>query len=307
MSAAFDGWTPVRVGGAEGEPFVEWARLGGRRYTEPFFEQTLEAAMREPFNTAFRRRTSLDALLDAVPGDAALPAGFVFHMSHCGSTLVAQMLAALDDHVVLSEPSPLDAIVRLRQRVPGLPDDLHARLLRAMLAALARGPRTFVKWHMSHVLEMPLIARAFPGVPWIFLYREPLEVLVAQTRGYGYELYAGAAGGASMEEHAATVLAAVCHAALRHASPDAAYVAYRELPDALFTRVLPHFGVPCDEEHAARMRAVAARNAKDPQRSFVHDAQEKKDAASAHLRALAATYLEAPYRALISASAPAAR
>ena len=40
------------------------------------------------------------------------PSGFIFHMSRCGSTVISQMLAALAEHVVVSEAGPIDALAR---------------------------------------------------------------------------------------------------------------------------------------------------------------------------------------------------
>src|SRR5262249_57696026 len=103
------GWTG-------GGPLVDWWHLGGVRFTDPFFEQTIATAMAHPFNLLFRPATQLRAL--AAPATPELrPAGLIFHMSRCGSTLVAQMLAALAGNVVLSEPTPLDHVLRAPARL----------------------------------------------------------------------------------------------------------------------------------------------------------------------------------------------
>src|SRR5438270_314368 len=131
--AALRAWTPVRVGVKTGE--IDWA-LVDAPFADHFFETTAERAMQHPFNLAFGRRTplaALDALHAKAPGVA--PAGFVFHMSRCGSTLIAQMLARLSATTVLSEPQPLDALLRLRGRVD---DDTLIGWLRAMAADAGR-------------------------------------------------------------------------------------------------------------------------------------------------------------------------
>ena len=110
-----DGWIPIRVFWRHGQarPEVEWCRLGEAGFTDPFFESTVQRLMSHPFHHAFRRRTSIDALEEwraQRPGLA--PTGFIFHMSRCGSTLVSQMLAAVDRNVVLSEAAPIDWVLR---------------------------------------------------------------------------------------------------------------------------------------------------------------------------------------------------
>ena len=62
--------------------------------------------------------------------------------------------------------------------------------LRGVVSALGQ-PRLgtekhlFIKFDAWKVLDLPLIRRAFPAVPWIFLYRDPVEVLTSQP-GHGF-------------------------------------------------------------------------------------------------------------------------
>src|SRR2546430_2644461 len=121
------------------------------------------------------------------------PSGFIFHMSRCGSTLLTQMLAALAHNIVISEASPIDAVVRAPHVRPALSDDQHALWLRWMIGALGQ-PRSgnerhyFIKLDCWHTLALPLFRRAFPDVPWGFLYRDPVEVLVSQLRMPGPQI-----------------------------------------------------------------------------------------------------------------------
>ena len=235
-AAALAAWTPVRVR-ETGE--IDWALID-EPFTEPFFEQTADRAMRHPFNLAFARRTPL-AVLDELHARAPslAPAGFVFHMSRCGSTLIAQMLSRLSATIVLSEPQPLDALAKLHGR--GFGEAVLIRWLRAMLSAIAasdRGERrVFVKFHAWHVRELPFIARAFPGVPWIFVFREPRAVLRSQARNPGAEVMRFADGAGL--EYTARVLAEFCNAALCYAGLGrSAFVEYATLPDAVTTDVV---------------------------------------------------------------------
>src|SRR5258708_37436366 len=91
----FEGWVPIGVEWRDGRPEIDWCLAGGERFLEPFFGDTLRRLVARPFNKVFRRRTSIEALevwADRRPG--LVPSGFIFHMSRCGSTLAAQMVAA---------------------------------------------------------------------------------------------------------------------------------------------------------------------------------------------------------------------
>ena len=115
MSARFDGWVPIRVYGAPGhpgQPFVDWCYLGTDAFIEPFFEDTIRRMLRRPFNLLFRHQTPIDALGEWHAAQPGLPpTGFIFHMSRCGSTLAARLLAALPRNVVISEAADRKSVV----------------------------------------------------------------------------------------------------------------------------------------------------------------------------------------------------
>jgi len=97
------GWLPVHLGWQRGQPCLHWLHFGSERFVEPFFAGTIARCLRRPFSQLFTARTSM-AALDAQAGGAGHvdPAGFIFHMSRCGSTLLGQMLTRLPGNVVIS-------------------------------------------------------------------------------------------------------------------------------------------------------------------------------------------------------------
>lgn len=303
-------WVPMQILWTAPEPLIDWCHLGATRFTDPFFVQTLAVAMRHPFNLLFRRTTPLDAL--AVPDDPELrPAGFIFHTSHCGSTLVAQMLAALPRNVVLSEPRPLDQILRLAPRLPALASDRLIRWLAGLAAAFGRRRFAeerdlFVKFEGWHVLLLPLIRRAFPDVPWIFLYRDPLEVLTAFAEQFPAEIEPSLVGLSWPEAHELStagyctlVLERIYATAIaQHHESGGLLIEYRELPDAVCGEMLDHFGLRYDPEQLARMRETARFNAKAPTQVFAADSAQKRATAASELAELAATRLLPLYHKL---------
>jgi hypothetical protein len=311
-------WLPTAVSAAPGTAIsVDWARFGAEPLREPFYEEALRRALRLPFNRALRYRTGLHELVaQAGTMESVAPAGFIFHMSRCGSTLVAQMLAALPDSIVISEAPPLDAVVQLGRNL--VPDDA-VRALRAMVAAFGRrrsgGVRHYVvKLDCWHTLALPLFRRAFPEVPWIFLYRDPVEVLVSQMRQRGMQMvpqylppqfYGIAEADATMDEdYCARVLGVVCRAVLEHRALGGGLVLnYRELPGAVAQAILPHFGMSCSEQEREGMRQTAQQDAKSPGLPFAGDAEAKRRAATAKVRDAAERHLRGIYDGLEALSA----
>lgn len=137
------------------------------------------------------------AYASAFPGLS--PSGFIFHMTRCGSTLAARMLGAASGVTVAVEPELLNQALAmslgtgpLAHALPGN-EPARARLLRSLLGTMARGPldgaadtegeqarRFFVKFTGWNVLGLDRVRACFPGVPWVFVVRTPLPVLVAQ-------------------------------------------------------------------------------------------------------------------------------
>src|SRR5205823_6164768 len=70
----------------------------------------------------------------------------------------------------------------------------RATLREAVLALGGRpGGPYFVKFSSWNVLYFPLVRAAFPGVPWVFVYRHPVDVMVANLAKPGSWMRAQAA------------------------------------------------------------------------------------------------------------------
>lgn len=261
---------------------IEWIAHDGGRFREPFFEDTLRRAKRAGGAVT---TTGLDALAE---GGAALDA-LVFHVSRCGSTLVSQMLAAVPEHLAVSEAPVVDDILRLE-----VEDDRRIALMRGVMAAFRRSQaeapeRLFVKLDCWHLLQLPLFRRAFPDMPMLFVWRDPLEVLVSLMRLPSQtlirdvvtpaQLGIGAAerDGLSREANAAAILGAFFREAAAHRAwltP----LAYPDLPGAL-----PE-ALPFDAETRSAMLAAAGRDAKSPGQVFTPDTAGKRAEATPAMR-----------------------
>jgi hypothetical protein len=292
-------WLPASVSGNK----IIWLHFAGRRPDSAFFHDDCSRARSLPMNRFFPWQTSLPTLIrDVPPRD---PDGLVFHMSRCGSTLVAQMLGAPAGHVAVSEPEPVDAIVT----APGLRDEQRIVALRALASAYARDTRRcFLKLDSWHVRALPLFRAAFPDVPWIFLHREPVEVIVSHLRMRGRQTVPGVVPAAALgmpeeetgipiADYVARVLARFAEGALEHAPLGGGLVLdYRDLPSAVFDRVLAHFGIGLSPDDRAAMEAAMGRDAKRDL-EFQPDGAAKRDEADDEIHAAAARL--APLRAAL--------
>jgi hypothetical protein len=309
------GWIPTQFAWGDAGAEVRWAMLGKKRLLDPFFEQTMQREMMHPFHHLFRLESSVDQMLEWMDNSPTVPlAGIIFHMSRCGSTLIAQMLAASEDHIVASEPAPLDGVLRAHLHNTALPRATQLRWLRGMVAALGqtRGggeQRFFLKLDCWHVHQADLLREAFPDVPFIFLYREPLEVMVSHAKIPAAWTVPGMLNPLAlmlrredwepqqMEVYCARALEKICEgglvAAKRHG---AMLVNYEELPLAMFGRLFHHMGLGV--EQIPTMLENSQRNAKSPQEPFASDTKTKQAAATERVRAATERYLRPVFQRL---------
>jgi hypothetical protein len=292
------GWTPIRFHWELGRASLDWCWLGDTPFTEPFFDQTIEKALLNPATRIFVRRTSIDVL--AIPEWVCPPpglGGFIFHMSRSGSTLVSQMLAVMPKNLVISEAGVLDGVLHAHLRTPRVSDNQRREWLRGLVTALAWSrPDTrrhlFIKFDSWHVLDLPLIRRAFPDVPWIFVYRHPHEVMASHARqDAGPMTVDGAA-------RRARVLANFCQSALEQLDGGSRLIHYRGLPSAVWTDILPHFGLECSAADIEQMRLVAQFDAKNSSVKFRDDSDSKQRALSDEARVAVDRWVMPIYRQL---------
>jgi hypothetical protein len=294
---------------------VEWCHFAGARLDDPFFAVSILAAQARPFNRAFRIATPLTAA-----SGGRRPDGLVFHQSRCGSTVLARMLGALPRATAFSEPAPVDAVVHLAA-TGWLDEDEAVEALRAIVGACGRraaaeGGPLFVKLDAWHSLSLPLFRAAFPGTPWLFLFREPVEILVSQIRSRGHQTvpqlmdpaHFGVAreDAAPGEDYCARVLARIGDAALGHAAIGGGlFVDYADFPDAVADRIMPHFALPADDASRRAIAAAAMRDAKSPEQVFAADAEGKGAEAGEAVREAADRHMRPVYDALRAAAAGA--
>jgi hypothetical protein len=250
---------------------AEWIDADDLPLPEPFFEDSVRAILRNPYARFSRRAAPL-------PDASVPPAGLIFHVSRCGSTLAARMLSAAGLRV-LSEPPPLDVAIQSG----------HTARVRSIAAALGAGRPYILKLDAWHIHALPLLREAFPGTPWVFLYRDPVEVLASHARSPGRHMLPGALHPRALRlqenditaipraEWPARILAGMMDSALSHQDPAGLLIDYRDLPGAVEDRVVDHFGLKLDAPARERMREVSREDAKRPGAVFASDSAAKQD------------------------------
>jgi hypothetical protein len=312
----FGGWLPLRAFFRDEKVMIDWAYFGERRLSEPFYRDSAAIAMRLPFNQAFRRETTADEMVAwATTHPGVAPTAFIFHASRCGSTLMSQMLAALPSHIVVSEPPMLDTLLRAHYFVAGLAERDQIAYVRALVIALAQpryGETEFaIKLDAWDIFDLPLLRKAFPDTPWIFLYRDPLEIAVSQIRQRGAYMVPGIIGPAQFlinpdeaalmcqEEYIARVLGQILAQAVQFLpNANGRAVHYRQLPVAMWSELASLFGVGDLPASREMMQHAAKWDAKNPYFEFASDSESKQREATPILREFIDQWASPHYLAL---------
>lgn len=303
---------PVRMDRRSDAPWLDWLDFTGERLVGPFFRDDVSRVGR----TRPVVRTSLDDLHSM---GQALPAGeiagFIFHMSRCGSTLLARMLAQLPETTVLFEPQPILAALPLpgtaRRCLPLLEGLLRAYTQRSA----ATGSRLIVKFGARDAAALGFVRANWPQVPVVFVAREPVEVMVSNLRGSPPWLAAAshplkAAGvtglppeefhGTDRETFLARSLGLFCDQALANREGPFLVVDYTALPWRGFQAVADLFGLAVDAQAREAITGLVGRHAKSPDRPFEPDAARKRSAATPSMIAAVERWSLPAYRRLAS-------
>jgi hypothetical protein len=288
---------PVNIRRERGRFMVTLRDIAPEAFTDPFVAETIA---RLPGETAER---PLDDLADAARDAAAIaPRGIIYHVSKCGSTLVSQVLKQLDDVVVYSQPNVLNDL--LTPPHAGNADEMMQALRRLGALFAAHAGRPYVlKLESWNVLYCGLLQRAFPGTPWVFCIRDPIDVAVSVLEdpdpglwypqlgcdrnpffaGFGLPTDRKLPAG----EHIALFYAQFCEAIRQLPRRTGRIIHYDSMPASVWTEVTAAFNLAISAGAQARMERAAEFYSKDPQgsrRRFVADSADKRRRVAADVR-----------------------
>lgn len=303
-------WVPLYLSRCSNDINVHWGFMGQERFTEPFCHETLNKLSSRAFNQFFCQQTGLDVLLQRQKHYPGLPLkGIVFHLSRCGSTLVSQWLTQLADSVVLAEPEPIDKLLQWTE------NDQDKAWLPALLSAMGQARRAsdkqlFLKTDCWHIFYIERILAAFPNTPWVFLYRNPLEVLVSHKRMPGVQMVPGALEKHGLimpteqlqqyNDYGAWVLSKILEAAFNAISykPKGLLINYSQLPDAIDKQIVEHFSLDMTHYNIDQLRTIFKHHSKQGTVAFKADTEDKQHEADPMLKQQVDRWLLQPYLAL---------
>lgn len=289
---------------------VRWVDIGNDLLKEPFFDTAI-TAYRERNKMAYLETPLSDMIRLAGKVEVVKRKAFIFHMSRCGSTLLTNMLKRCRKNIVLCEPG-------LTWEVLDIEDDANREYVELVLKSVIeifgrrRSPREenmIIKFFSGTTIYLPIILNAFPDVPRMFLYRDPVEVLVsniqepAQNWIYHKKLTKltpeQIAEEMTPSENCAHALANTAKAFLdTYDEKKCLIVNYNQLGRTAFERIMAHFNMDFNDEELNEMLQETVYYSKDASQKFASDTSRKQQLASPKLRSVADSIIGPVYEQL---------
>jgi len=180
-------WTPVRLHLTPKHPSVAWLNLGQTAFTDATAIRAISRSWQnqnkpQPIWTKLEVLTALRKINSGLK-----PKGFLFNTYKCGSSLLSKMLSSLPRNLVISEDETISAAASASYFMKDsnkFSESFRIELLQSAVSALGQ-PRLgveenyIIRFGLSDVINLPFIKKVFPEVPVIFLYRDPVEVIVS--------------------------------------------------------------------------------------------------------------------------------
>ena len=343
MLIYLNGLTPVGVSTAQERPLLQWRANGRISQTDfsrfrpvrlfevpprnelrvvwrdfsdlpmntPFFKDALdksEALEKKP--EEFETDWEVAHRVATQPGNLPLN-GVVFHMARTGSTLIHRLLSTTGLVQSLSEPPMIDRALYV---TGSYAEKRRSQIIRDMVGVFGQPRRPAERYYVVKMTDAMATTRlrefraAFPDTPWIFVYRDPVEVMVSMTRTSTGNVASWLNNrtraserlrmpvlndpGMWPEEFMARTLRRFCSIAVAVARATAPgkflAVNYSRLPDAVWESIAPHFGITLTARERELMQAEARFSSKRRDAvEFTPDSKKKHEEANPRVRALA--------------------
>lgn len=307
-SEELNGWLPIRINVQPIGTRIEWLYFDHKPLLEPMYAQTVSRlkALVPPPPTKITGVRVLANFKNEVT-----PSGFIFHISRCGSTLVANALKAVRGTVVVSEPQPIGAILtscesRSNESSPEELEISEEDLLRGIIRAFGQrryGSETglVIKLSSWQILSIQTVRRLWPKVPCLIVIRDPLEVMVSCLRKPpGWMRFKRSSlsadrifglskvGAVNMtdERYCASGIGHFLAAAAAQLGPMCRILDYRNLNTSRIAQISEFFGLDVAQLDHANVESCFKTYSKDSrnERAFIDDRELKQSAATEVMR-----------------------
>jgi hypothetical protein len=272
----------------------EWLYTGDKKFTEPFFDDTISVCRNLDENRKRYKVLSHLEMLSEWADDinTLIPSVIIFHVSRCGSTLLSQLLALDETHIVLSEVPFFDELLRLPYKENAIETKIAGNYLNAAIKYYGQRKSgnekdLFIKsdsWHLHFYNQLRAL---FPLAHFILLYRNPLEVIQSHQKQRGMQSVPGIIEPAvfgfskkvdepNLDLYMANVLTGYFRVMIEitKSDPLALPVNYKEGMNNILKKITAFTGLPVMKKTEELINERSRFHAKHPHRLFAEEYKE---------------------------------
>lgn len=318
------GWLPAEIDIDGVRPLVKWLDFSQTPISHPFFSQTIESVRAQSAIPA-DSTTELGQIVEYARGlESPTPSGFIFHISRCGSTLIANCMRNAHTLVLSEAPALTGSLLPYTTGVWRISARVWERSSRELVESIVRlfshhahtlnQDKLIIKFASWTIMSWQLVRSIWPRVPCIVVIRSPSEVIQSNLSGpsglaairenpliaggfwpaFGYGVL-----GMGREEYYARAIGAMCETALLLTSQGCRVVDYGQLTPECVTEIADYFGLSSgsDPEPCRRVFEAYAKDSTG-QRPFRAEDDRWKLSVSEKVRIVSKKWSDEPYASL---------
>lgn len=242
----------------------------------PFFNEGVSELKKQ---TSSQKKYELGEIEELVEDELLEIKGFIFHTSHCGSTLLSRMLNESPKIRVVSETEAINGLL-LSFMLSSLPEkevlDQLKFIVNAYRQPIGEEKYLIFKFTSWNVFVAFLFLKLYPSVKWIYIDRKTEEVVKSLQKSDGgmeswfyhpvdifrRHFMDKDFKGESKEDY-------LIHLIDQHRDKAAVFknenqysTSYPEFLSELETKIIPHFNLKCTQQEIKKMKEMSAFNSK---------------------------------------------
>jgi hypothetical protein len=269
--AVTNDYFPVRIDLNNKSPEISWMRRENLCFTDPMFDHTITKTKvaGEPIITT--EMSAISHVAAAKPDIS--PAGFIFHVGRCGSTILSNALQQIKNTIVLSEPSTINSLFETKLLSN---ENITSQTLKDLLRIYSSPGNCYIKFSSWNTLFLPELKQLYPYVPCIFAFRNPFEVfdsIIAKPVGWmGYyrKLEEKSDRKQSFIDFVISFLKSIYLTAYEW-KEHCIYVDYKDGNKVNLTKTLRHFNIEHNDDEMQRMISRSRFYSKDKNKNTLFE------------------------------------
>jgi hypothetical protein len=258
------------------EPITICEVIDAKVFDFPFFNDGVINLRNE---TSIRKKYELKEIDNLEENKLLVIKGFIFHTSHCGSTLLSRMLQESPKIRVVSETEAINGLL-LAYLLNGLPEEKILDQLKSIINAYRQpiGQEKYLIFKLTswNIFIVNLFQKLYPSTKWIYIDRNTEDVVKSLLKSNGgmeswfhhpvdilrKHFLDKDYNGISKEDYLIHLVEQHRKHAHKFKNNNLLLMTYPEFLEQFDTDILPHFNLKYSKQEINKMKKVMTFNSK---------------------------------------------